>query len=89
MNSDHRDCASTTGNNDSNQHTQQCLELEVNRVLKVLESPYSEQTGLHRPGSVHQAGSSEEESSADSASAPSCLPYDSKPPAWASELAVT
>lgn len=63
---------------------------EVNRVLKVLESPYTEQAGLHRPGSVHQAGSSEEESSADSASAPrSCLPYDSKPPAWVSELAVT
>ncbi|KAG7454540.1 hypothetical protein MATL_G00260730 [Megalops atlanticus] len=72
---------------------------EVQRVLKVLEKPFSAQPGLEQPGWVHRGGVREqgerdegaegqEEEAAGPASRP-CVPYDSKPPLWASELCVT
>uniref|UniRef100_A0A665V301 Selenoprotein O n=1 Tax=Echeneis naucrates TaxID=173247 RepID=A0A665V301_ECHNA len=48
---------------------------EVQRVLKVLEKPFSSQPGLELP--------------AWAGGARSPIPYDSKPPAWAHEICVT
>lgn len=70
---------------------------EVQRVLKVLEKPFSSQPGLELPSWVGKHGGpdegereeAEEEPSASSSTVRSALPYDSKPPAWAQEICVT
>lgn len=70
---------------------------EVQRVLKVLEKPFSSQPGLELPSWVSKRGGTveaereeaEEDQSASSSAARSALPYDSKPPAWAQEICVT
>ncbi|CAB1450778.1 unnamed protein product [Pleuronectes platessa] len=71
---------------------------EVQRVLKVLEKPFSAQPGLELPawaggGGADRAESDEEEEHRQEAASPSAardpVPYDSKPPAWANELCVT
>uniref|UniRef100_A0A8C5H328 Selenoprotein O n=1 Tax=Gouania willdenowi TaxID=441366 RepID=A0A8C5H328_GOUWI len=67
---------------------------EVQRVLKVLEKPFSAQAGWELPTLAAAGGGvaqrerdegEEEESSADRHP----VPYDSKPPAWAREICVT
>ncbi|XP_072290564.1 selenoprotein O1 isoform X2 [Eucyclogobius newberryi] len=70
---------------------------EVQRVLKVLEKPFSSQPGLELPTWVGKRGGTEErereeaeeEPSASTSTVRSALPYDSKPPAWAQEICVT
>ncbi|KAF1387095.1 hypothetical protein PFLUV_G00101710 [Perca fluviatilis] len=70
---------------------------EVQRVLKVLEKPFSSQPGLELPAWVGGGPATErgvrdegEEQLRESAStARSPVPYDSKPPAWAHEICVT
>lgn len=70
---------------------------EVQRVLKVLEKPFSSQPGLELPTWVGKHGGTEEgereeaedEPSASTSTVRSALPYDSKPPAWAQEICVT
>uniref|UniRef100_A0A8C9VEA8 Selenoprotein O n=1 Tax=Scleropages formosus TaxID=113540 RepID=A0A8C9VEA8_SCLFO len=70
---------------------------EVQRVLKVLEKPYEAQPGLEQPSWMGPGGAEvqrqgvEEGSQEEGAVATSrpCIPYDSKPPTWASELCVT
>uniref|UniRef100_A0A8C6WW32 Selenoprotein O n=1 Tax=Neogobius melanostomus TaxID=47308 RepID=A0A8C6WW32_9GOBI len=69
---------------------------EVQRVLMVLEKPFSSQPGLELPTWVSKHGDTEEaereeaeEQSASSSTVRSALPYDSKPPAWAQEICVT
>lgn len=71
---------------------------EVQRVLKVLEKPFSSQPGLEFPawvgggeqgerdeGEEHQ----QEEASTSTSAARDPVPYHSKPPAWANEICVT
>ncbi|MFT7799201.1 selenoprotein O isoform X1 [Arapaima gigas] len=60
---------------------------EVQRVLKVLEKPYEAQVGLEQPRQAARGGAEEgaQEEGAASTSR-SCVPYDSKPPPWATEL---
>lgn len=73
---------------------------QVQRVLKVLEKPYSSQPGLEFPaweGSNGEAANQEERHEgeeqprevASSSTSRSPVSYDSKPPAWASEICVT
>ncbi|MBN3322876.1 SELO protein, partial [Atractosteus spatula] len=72
---------------------------EVQRVLKVLQQPYTDQPGLEMPGGLGgraggaEVGEREEggpESAGEAGGAPRvCVPYSSKPPAWAAELCVT
>ncbi|XP_030649156.1 protein adenylyltransferase SelO-1, mitochondrial-like [Chanos chanos] len=70
---------------------------EVQRVLKVLESPYSVNPGLERPGWLGcrnergQTGHKEEESEGQRRTILNarCPPYTSKPPSWAREICVT
>ncbi|MEQ2182029.1 Protein adenylyltransferase SelO-1, mitochondrial [Goodea atripinnis] len=72
---------------------------EVQRVLKVLEKPFSSQPGLELPawvgshGSTAQGERDEREEQEQRASASSTaidpVPYDSKPPAWARQICVT
>ncbi|KAG5830445.1 hypothetical protein ANANG_G00310700 [Anguilla anguilla] len=71
---------------------------EVQRVLKVLEKPFSAQPGLEQPGWTRPAGGGdtggeEEEGAAEEGAGPASrqpfVPYDSKPPVWASEICVT
>lgn len=69
---------------------------EVERVLKVLEKPFSAQPGLELPswggkrgGSEGEREEAEEEPSASTSTVRDPLPYDSKPPAWAQEICVT
>uniref|UniRef100_A0A3Q2PDJ9 Selenoprotein O n=1 Tax=Fundulus heteroclitus TaxID=8078 RepID=A0A3Q2PDJ9_FUNHE len=72
---------------------------EVQRVLKVLEKPFSSQPGLELPAWVGSRGSSaraereDGEEQQQGAAAPSKaadpVPYDSKPPAWARQICVT
>ncbi|KAM4553778.1 selenoprotein O1 [Fundulus diaphanus] len=72
---------------------------EVQRVLKVLEKPFSSQPGLELPAWVGSLGSSargereDGEEQQQGAAAPSkatdSVPYDSKPPAWARQICVT
>ncbi|XP_024137094.1 selenoprotein O1 [Oryzias melastigma] len=69
---------------------------EVQRVLKVLEKPFSSQPGLELPAWVHGGGAAaqaereEEEQQDESPSASrDPVPYDSKPPSWAREICVT
>lgn len=73
--------------------------LQVQRVLKVLEKPFSQQPGLEFPawaGSGEAAkqgerdeGEESQQEGASSSSARNPVPYDSKPPAWANEICVT
>ncbi|XP_076153578.1 protein adenylyltransferase SelO-1, mitochondrial-like [Alosa pseudoharengus] len=73
---------------------------EVQRVLKLLERPYSAQPGVEHPGWLGQAhqgtcgvggpgGAEVERNGKDPDSVARCLPYDSKPPSWAREVCVT
>ena len=75
--------------------------LQVQRVLKVLEKPFSSQPGLELPtcvggGTATEQGErdegeeqQQEAPSTSIATARSPVPYDSKPPAWAHEICVT
>uniref|UniRef100_A0A8C2WWF8 Selenoprotein O n=1 Tax=Cyclopterus lumpus TaxID=8103 RepID=A0A8C2WWF8_CYCLU len=73
---------------------------EVQRVLKVLEKPFSSQPGLEPSawaggGEATKQGErdeGEEQQQQEAASAPTArnpVPYDSRPPAWAHEICVT
>uniref|UniRef100_A0A1A8CWK2 Selenoprotein O n=1 Tax=Nothobranchius kadleci TaxID=1051664 RepID=A0A1A8CWK2_NOTKA len=71
---------------------------EVQRVLSVLEKPFSSQPGLELPARVSGHGTTaqmerdegeEQQQQASSSAARNPVPYDSKPPAWAQELCVT
>uniref|UniRef100_A0A672PU16 Selenoprotein O n=1 Tax=Sinocyclocheilus grahami TaxID=75366 RepID=A0A672PU16_SINGR len=70
---------------------------EVQRVLKVLEKPFSVQEGLEKPGWVGRGGVADseerdetgEEGNTSGAEAQVLVPYDSKPPMWANEICVT
>lgn len=72
---------------------------EVQRVLKVLEKPFSSQPGLELPvwadgGAATEQGERDEgeeqqREAASSSTAKNPIPYDSKPPAWAQEICVT
>uniref|UniRef100_A0A1A8J4X1 Selenoprotein O n=2 Tax=Nothobranchius kuhntae TaxID=321403 RepID=A0A1A8J4X1_NOTKU len=71
---------------------------EVQRVLRVLEKPFSSQPGLELPARVSGHGTTaqmekdegeEQQQQASSSAARNPVPYDSKPPAWAQELCVT
>lgn len=71
---------------------------EVQRVLKVLEKPFSVQEGLEQPGWMGRGGAAdpgereeteEEGSNSSGAGARGLVPYDSKPPVWANEICVT
>lgn len=70
---------------------------EVQRVLQVLEKPFSAQPGLELPSWVGKQGGTEEgerdeteeEPSASTSTARNATPYHSKPPAWAQEICVT
>ncbi|KAJ8245333.1 hypothetical protein GJAV_G00269660 [Gymnothorax javanicus] len=70
---------------------------EVQRVLKVLEKPFSAQPGLeqsvwaHRAGDREVGGATEEGAEEEAGPAPSQshITYDSKPPVWATEICVT
>ena len=75
-----------------------CLFLgQVRRILKVLEKPFSTQPGLEEPGRARRAGRGQEagarEEGAQEEAGPAPrhpgVPYDSKPPVWASEICVT
>lgn len=74
--------------------------LQVQRVLKVLEKPYSSQPGLEFPawkGSDGEAanqgerdeGEEQQREAASSSTSRNPVSYDSKPPAWAGEICVT
>ncbi|KAA8590637.1 hypothetical protein FQN60_014571 [Etheostoma spectabile] len=68
---------------------------EVQRVLKVLEKPFSPQPGLELPargggGSATERGERDEgEEQLPASASRNPVPYDSKPPAWAHEICVT
>ncbi|XP_058501163.1 selenoprotein O1 isoform X2 [Solea solea] len=73
---------------------------EVQRVLKVLEKPFSSQQGLELPAWMGRGGVSEQgerdegeeqqqQQAASVSTARDPIPYDSKPPAWAHEICVT
>ncbi|CAN9498759.1 unnamed protein product [Ophioblennius macclurei] len=78
---------------------------EVQRVLQVLEKPFSSQPGLELPAYVGGAkaraaagerdeGEEQQEGAAAAAASSSSssrnpVPYDSRPPTWASEICVT
>uniref|UniRef100_A0A8C1ZHN7 Selenoprotein O n=1 Tax=Cyprinus carpio TaxID=7962 RepID=A0A8C1ZHN7_CYPCA len=70
---------------------------EVQRVLKVLEKPFSVQEGLEKPGWVGRGGAVDsgerdetgEQGNTSGAEARVLVPYDSKPPMWANEICVT
>ncbi|KAK5867722.1 hypothetical protein PBY51_012187 [Eleginops maclovinus] len=73
---------------------------EVQRVLKVLQKPFSSQPGLESPawvggGQATEQGESDEEEeeqqqqAASTSTARTPVPYDSKPPTWANEICVT
>ncbi|XP_042631381.1 protein adenylyltransferase SelO-1, mitochondrial isoform X2 [Cyprinus carpio] len=69
---------------------------EVQRVLKVLEKPFSVQEGLEKPGWVGRGGAVDsgerdetgEQGNTSGAEARVLVPYDSKPPMWANEICV-
>lgn len=72
---------------------------EVQRVLKVLEKPFSSQPGLELPAWVgggeaaeqgeRDEGEEQQQEVASTSTARNPVPYDSKPPAWAHEICVT
>lgn len=72
---------------------------EVHRVLQVLKKPFSSQPGLELPSWSGRGGASEQgerdegdedqPEAASSSTARDPVPYDSKPPAWASQICVT
>lgn len=69
---------------------------EVQRVLKVLEKPFSSQPGLELPTWVGKSGATDEgerdeaeEQAASTSMTRDAVPYNSKPPAWAQEICVT
>lgn len=75
-----------------------CSLLQVQRVLKVLEKPFSSQPGLELPAWVGGGGTSaegerdegqEQQQEAATSMPRNPVPYDSKPPAWANEICVT
>ncbi|OCT89072.1 hypothetical protein XELAEV_18017693mg [Xenopus laevis] len=59
---------------------------EVKRVLQMLENPYQEGESYQ---SIREESSEEDVAAASSVSQPSRLPYNSKPPLWATKLCVT
>lgn len=69
---------------------------EVQRVLKVLEKPFSSQPGLELSTWAGKRGSTEEgerdeeeEQAASTSTVRNTLPYNSKPPTWAQDICVT
>lgn len=69
---------------------------QVQRVLKVLEKPFSSQPGLELPTWVGKSGATDEgerdeaeEQAASTSMTRDAVPYNSKPPAWAQEICVT
>ncbi|XDV28989.1 hypothetical protein PO909_032173 [Leuciscus waleckii] len=65
---------------------------EVQRVLKVLEKPFSVQEGLEQPGLVARGGAAapeERDETGEGVEARVLVPYDSKPPIWANEICVS
>ncbi|KAM3870073.1 selenoprotein O1 [Diretmus argenteus] len=69
---------------------------EVQRVLKVLQKPFSSLPGLEQPAWVGQGGEREErereeetQESVSTSAAKTPVPYDSKPPAWAGAICVS
>lgn len=63
---------------------------QVQRVLKVLEKPFSVQEGLEQPGLEARGGAAApEERDETGEEARVLVPYDSKPPIWANEICVT
>ncbi|XP_054633781.1 selenoprotein O1 isoform X2 [Dunckerocampus dactyliophorus] len=75
---------------------------EVQRVLKVLEKPFSCQPGLEAPAWVGQGGAiqqgerddageeeQQEEAAASASTVRNPVPYDSKPPVWSQGICVT
>ncbi|XP_068169960.1 selenoprotein O1 isoform X2 [Antennarius striatus] len=72
---------------------------EVQRVLKVLEKPFSSQPGLEFPAWVgggetarlgeRDEGEEHQQEMPSTSTARSPVPYDSKPPAWATKICVT
>ncbi|XP_052008434.1 selenoprotein O1 isoform X2 [Xyrauchen texanus] len=76
---------------------------EVQRVLKVLERPFSVQEGLEQPGwmgrgevedpgerdEAGEDGNTSREGIGSRAEARGLVPYDSRPPTWANEICVT
>ncbi|KAF7657922.1 hypothetical protein LDENG_00020170 [Lucifuga dentata] len=72
---------------------------EVQRVLEVLEKPFSSKPGLELPGRVGRGGTNEpqerdegeeqQQEAASTSEARNPVPYDSKPPPWAYEICVT
>ncbi|CAL8262939.1 unnamed protein product [Merluccius merluccius] len=67
---------------------------EVQRLLKVLEDPFSAQPSLEQPAKEGQgtAGEAEEEpqgAASSTAASKGAVPYDSRPPAWASGICVS
>ncbi|XP_074534593.1 selenoprotein O1 isoform X2 [Halichoeres trimaculatus] len=72
---------------------------EVQRVLKVLKKPFSAQPGLELPSwsggggasvqGERDEGEEAQQEAASSSTARDPVPYDSRPPAWASQICVT
>ncbi|XP_068612965.1 protein adenylyltransferase SelO-1, mitochondrial-like isoform X2 [Brachionichthys hirsutus] len=72
---------------------------EVQRVLKVLEKPFSSQPGLEFPAWVgggetprlgeRDEGEERQQEATSASGARGPVPYDSKPPAWATKMSVT
>ncbi|XP_072241557.1 selenoprotein O1 isoform X2 [Leuresthes tenuis] len=71
---------------------------EVQRVLKVLEKPFSSQPGLEHPAWVGDPGTTtqgerdeaeEQQQEVSPSTARDPVPYNSKPPAWAQKICVT
>lgn len=73
--------------------------LQVRRVLKVLEKPFSSQPGLELPECMggskvpeqgeRDEGEERQQEAASTSRTRNPVPYDSKPPAWANEICVT
>ncbi|KAM4573370.1 selenoprotein O1 [Odontesthes bonariensis] len=71
---------------------------EVQRVLKVLEKPFSSQPGLEHPAWVGEPGTTtqgerdegeEQQQEVSTSTTRDPVPYNSKPPAWAQKICVT
>lgn len=72
---------------------------QVQRLLKVLEKPFSSQPGLELPAWVGQGGADEvvqrdegeeeQQAAKSSTAAKNPVPYDSKPPTWAHKICVS
>ncbi|CAL8358054.1 unnamed protein product [Lota lota] len=67
---------------------------EVQRVLKVLEYPFLAQPSVEQPARVGQGGAEQAEQDPEGAASSTAtsrraVPYDSRPPAWATGICVT